>query len=498
MRPKFARRHLLVTRQVPIGILDHQDRGVQRDSPGHRPMINRSDVTRAAFRCILVFSTACVVALTGSAAAAPSHRPVAPEARGSTLAWAYVSRTPVVPGTLVDGAPRALQDQSLNSSFVVSLTAGGRPVLGARITWRASDPSSHITAFAPTTDADGRARIWYFAGQAPVQRITATDRSTGRRISFTMRTATRIKPTVGRYVALYFSAPASVTSSGTNQAYTVTATPQTDPTRTFYQFITAWQQPDPSEVSFYGGIQNFDCDDDDSTMSPRICDANRGRLRGHLAIFSAWNGRDDSGNIVAPVVSHLPDTTFCADFTGEGEGLKCTAALDWHIGREIVWKVEKLPGAAAPSQRVRSSVSLDGGGTYQEIATFDLPAPPDFRTISPFVENWGGDEAPTCLDVALRHLTINAMSFYDGSTWSRPASASAMGGIYSDDTTACENYSITATADGLSIKSAGQGTWLDLRPVLAQSGFEFPLRSGFADLDQVRYQWQDVDISTMG
>ena len=73
-----------------------------------------------------------------------------------------------------------------------------------------------------------------------------------------------------------------------------------------------------------------------------------------------------------------------------------------------------------------------------------------------------------------------------------------MGGFYSDDTTACENYSITATADGLSIKSGGQGNWLDLRPALALSGFEFPLRSGFADLDQVRYQWQDVDISKMG
>ncbi|CAB4886732.1 MAG: DUF3472 domain-containing protein [Actinobacteria bacterium] len=454
-------------------------------------------MTRATIGFILSFAAACAIALTGSATAAPSHRLVAPEARGSVLGWDYVSRIPVVPGTLVDGAPDALQDQSLNSSFVVRRTAHGRPVAGARITWRASDSSSHIALFAPTTDADGRARIWYFAGQAPVQRITATDRTTGQRITFTMRTAEHIEPTVGRYVALYFSAPASVTSSGTNQAYTVTATPQTDPTRTYYELITAWQQPDPSEVSFYGGIQNFDCSNDNDTMAPLICGKGRGSQRGHLAIFSAWNAKDAAGNILAPRVAHLPDTTFCADFTGEGNGLKCTAPLDWHAGRRIVWKVEKLPGATNPAQRVRSSVSLDDGVTYREIATFDLPVQPDFRTISPFVENWGGDEAPTCLDVALRHLTINAMSFFDGTTWSRPASASAMGGIYSDDTTACENYSITSTPDGLSIKSGGQGNWLDIRPALAQSGSDFPLRSGFADSDQVRYQWQDVGISTV-
>ena len=73
-----------------------------------------------------------------------------------------------------------------------------------------------------------------------------------------------------------------------------------------------------------------------------------------------------------------------------------------------------------------------------------------------------------------------------------------MGGLYSRDTTACENYSITPTADGLSIKSGGGGNWLDLRPVLAWDGPGFPLGSGFADADQVRGQWQDVDISTVG
>ena len=444
-----------------------------------------------------MLSGCCVVALAGSAIAAPSHRVVVPEVRATNFIWDYVSAIPVLPGTLVDGSPQALQDQSLNSSFVVRVTAGGQPVAGALITWRASDSSSHITSYQPRTDADGRARIWYFAGRAREQRITATDRSTGRSISYTMRATNRTKPTVGRYVALYFSAPTSVTSSGTQQAYTVTATPHTKPTRTYYQFIPAWQLPDPSEVSFYGGLQSFDCVDDDSTMSPGICDPDRGRQRGQLAIFSAWNAKDATGKVLTPKVVHLPDTTFCADFTGEGDGLKCTAALDWRVGEKVIWKVEKLPGAASPSQRVRSSVSLDDGGTYEEIATFDVPAPPDFRTISPFVENWGGDEAPSCLDAALRHLTINAVSFYDRSTWSRPTSASAMGGIYSGDTTACENYSITPSSDGLSIKSGGRGNWLDLRPVLAWSGTDFPLGSGFTDLDQVRYQWQEVDISTV-
>lgn len=432
------------------------------------------------------------------ATAQPVHAPEARPTRAQELAWAYVSRTPAVPGTLLDGSPANLQDDSLNSSFVVRVTSAGQPVRGARVTWRTSDRTARITALTATTDASGKARMWYFAGRESVQRITATNEASGQALTVNVRVAPVIEPTVGRYVALYFDAPPTMEAAGSDQAYAVTATPHTAPTRTYYQFITAWQAADPSQVSFYGGIQNFDCADEDSTMDRAICSSERKGVRGRLAIFSAWNTTDAQGQVLRPVIAHLPDTSSCADFTGEGEGLKCTAALDWRIGRSLIWKVEKLPGATSPAQRVRSSVSLDGGATLQEIATFDVPVNPSFTTIAPFVEHWGGDPAATCLDVALRHLTINAFGFYDGQTWQRPAPwAVALGDLYGGTATACENYSITATPDGLSVRSGGLNNWLDLKPVLAWNPDGLVRGQGFASLDQARYPWQAIDISTV-
>ena len=448
----------------------------------------------ASVVCTLVIGTAATATTGMSRAEATIH---APSARPFTLNWDYASTSPIVPGTLVDGSPKVLQDRSLNSSFVARVTTGGRPVAGVPIRWRASDPTGHITVFSSTTDAHGRARIWYFAGKAPIQRITAISTADGRRISATMQVAQPITPTVGRYVALYLSAPASITATATNQSYAITATPHTAPTRTYYQLITAWQGAQMAEVAFYGGIQQFDCNADNDSMSPLICRSSRGDARGRMAIFSAWNDVDPQGRVRSPRIVNLPESTTCADFTGEGDGLKCTAPLDWQTEGALTWKVDKLPGAVPPSQRIRSSVSLDGGASFQEIATLDLPQQPDFRTVSPFVENWGGDEAATCLDVALRDLTINAFGFFDGQRWHRPASAIAMGSLYAQESSPCQNYSITATPSGLRIRSGGMGNWIDLWPVLDWESQALPLKSGFASAYQSRYQVQRVDISSI-
>ena len=430
-------------------------------------------------------SAICIVLPLPIANAAP---------HGGSLAWAYVSQTPAVPGTLVDGTPGVLQDSFLNSSFVVKVTAGGHPVKNVRIIWKTNDPTAGISVFGPRTDAAGQARMWYFAGQAAEQKITAINQTTGERLDFTLQTTSHPKPTVGRYVATYFDAPSTMDTKGTEQAYAVTITPHTDPTRTYYELITAWQGRDPAEVSFYGGIQNFDCSEDNDTMAPQICAGSRQDLRGHLAIFSEWNTRAANGQTLVPRVANLPATTTCVDFTGEGEGLKCTAAFDWRVNDSIMWKVEKLPGATAPYQRVRSLVSRDGGVSFQEVATFDLPDNPNFTTISPFVENWGGGESPTCLDVALRSMTITSIRFFDGRNWAAPASAAGMGGEYSSSTTRCENYSITTNSGGITINSGGTNNWVNLKPIIKMGAEKLPFGVGFTDTGQVDSQWQRVDL----
>jgi hypothetical protein len=147
--------------------------------------------------------------------------------------------------------------------------------------------------------------------------------------------------------------------------------------------------------------------------------------------------------------------------------------------------------------RVRSSILVGDSKEFVEFATLDLPDSPNLTTIAPFVEQWGGNEAASCLDVAIRELEINSIAFRRNGVDYRPIYAQAMGGMYSESTTRCNNYSIEGTSTGITIKSGGLNNWVNLDPILARNSNNLPYKRGFSDQYQSLWFWQDLDISSL-
>lgn len=414
---------------------------------------------------------------------------------GSTrLRWLLPTTTEIVPGTLVDPQPDVVQDDGLNSTLVVQVLVHGKPKPGVRLDWTRSDPTAKVTAFAAVTDAQGKARAWYFAGRRSVQQVTVSTPDGATHLTATMRRSAEVAPTQGRYVAVYFNAPARFDA----QAFRVTVVPQTAPARTYYATLTTWRDGDDHGVSFYGGIQQADCADRGDALHNRICDPARGNREGRLGIFSAWNLSTADGSVRVPQVVHQSTAMTCRGFDGEGEGVQCLAPLDWQPNTPVRWLVERLPGATEGFTRIRVSVAIDGTGPPREFVTMDVPGQPNLSSVSGFNENWGGNEAATCLDVAERTMRLTGLGFRDGSTWVRAASGTAMGGAYAASSTPCQNYAITTTADGLRITSGGIGTWVNLRPILAWSAGSLPRGVGFVDGQQVAQQWQALNLVHLG
>ena len=403
---------------------------------------------------------------------------------------------PLIPGTLLDGSPNEVQDTNLNSSFVIQALQNGLPAKGVKINWVASDTTSKIIEFSKETDQSGLARIWYFSGKENSQEISVSGLGAeDQKLSIKLNKATAISPTVGRYVATYFSAPGYL-SKGTNyESFTIKATPKTAPNNTYYQLITTWQDKNP-DTSFYGGIQQLNCNLAGLNYAVGVCDSSRGELNGRLALFSAWTATTPRG-VVAPKVVNLGKNARCVNFSHEGSGLSCSVPLDWQVNTMVTWKVEVLGTLIENFTRVRSSILIGDSKEFVEFATLDLPDSPNLSTIAPFVEQWGGNEAASCLDVSLRELEINSIIFSKNGLDYRPVYAQAMGGMYSDTTTRCNNYSIKSTPTGITIKSGGLDNWVDLKPILARNSNNLPFKLGFSDLYQSLWFWQDLDVSTL-
>ncbi len=403
----------------------------------------------------------------------------------------------MIPGTLLDGSPNEVQDNYLNSSFVVQALRNGLPAKGVKVNWTSSDPTSKVIEFSKETDQSGLARIWYFSGKDDLQEISVSGFGVeDQKLSVKLSKATKISPTVGRYVATYFSAPGYFTKGTNYDSFTIKATPKTSPNNTYYQLITTWQTKNPGETSFYGGIQQLNCNLSGLNYAVGICDSSRGALNGRLALFSAWTATTSRG-VIAPKVVNLGKNALCVNFSHEGSGLSCSVALDWQLNTLVTWKVEVLGTFVENFTRVRSSILVGDSKEFVEFATLDLPDSPNLTTIAPFVEQWGGNEAASCLDVAIRELEINSIAFRRNGVDYRPIYAQAMGGMYSESTTRCNNYSIESTSTGITIKSGGLNNWVNLDPILARNSNNLPYKRGFSDQYQSLWFWQDLDISSL-
>jgi hypothetical protein len=439
-------------------------------------------------------SPAPTVTVTASPSPAPT---VTVTAAPLILSWQYKSEVPLVPGTLVDGSPEVVQDQNLNSSFVVKATRDGVPTEGLEIKWKTSDSTSRIVPFATKTDKSGLARIWYFAGADKTQRIEVDSPGlASNSLSIALEKSSVINKTVGRYVSTYFSAPGYTIPSTSYDAFEIKVVPKSSPMNTYYQLITTWQEGSPGETSFYGGLQQANCNVVAYLYPSQVCEKSRGELVGRLALFSAWDAPTKSGPKSPKVVSLGPNAR-CVPFTHEGSGQSCSQPLDWKVNEKATWKVEVLGEIIPGYYRVKSSVAIGNSTIYVEVATLDLPDAPNLTTVSPFVEEWGGNESSSCLDVETRELEILSLDFFKNSQIFKPIYGLGLGGLYNDGTTRCQNYSITTTSTGINIKSGGKNHWVDLLPIISLNSSNLPLKLGFVDQSQTLWPWQLIDITPL-
>lgn len=435
---------------------------------------------------------------TNSSATSPTATPTPIQAKAPlVLSWEYRSTVPIVPGTLVDGDPMLVQDNNLNSSFVVLATRDGLPAVGETIVWKSDDPTANIKPYATRTDKHGLARAWYFAGLADKQKVTAfSPEDSLMKIESELLRAANTSKTVGRYVATYLSAAGHPKPSEPYDGFSIQITPLASPLNTYYQMITSWQTRNPGDTSFYGGIQQANCTVGSGWYPKAVCEPSRGNLQGRLALFSAWNANTPSG-VISPKVASLGPDARCVGFSHEGSGLSCSQPLDWEIGVSVTWKVEILGELVSGFTRVKSSVKIGQRGSFLEVATLDLPDQPNLSTVSQFVEEWGGNESPNCLDVAVREMEINSLVFTRKGESFRPIYGQAIGGLYSDSSTRCLNYTITTTQSGIRIKSGGLNNWVDFSPIIKRNSSRLPFGEGFVDLYQSLWLWQDVDVSSL-
>jgi hypothetical protein len=401
--------------------------------------------------------------------------------------WILVPSEPVVPGTLVDPDPDFIQDGGMNSSVVARLTRNGRPVVGETVEWSTSDSTAQVQYQSAKSDSSGLVRAWYLAGGDQLQKVTVRHASSGKELNFSLSRTETPSPTVGRYAAVYFTAP-----RGSYSATSITIIPKTAPDRTYYQLVNLWRT-DGSQA-LYGGLQQLSCPPA-NPIGNAICSTKRGIFSRRGALFSVWDWTSPSGQVIRPTVVNIPKTSQCKGFDGEGTGAQCFAALDWGPNEQWRWTVEAIPGANAGYQRIRVTALNADKKIDQEIATIEVGGAVDMGNTSAFVENWGGNSAPTCLDVEERRLTITNVSFWNGQNWIKAISGSGMGGLYNKTMTRCQNYAFTPKSEGLEVTSGGKNLWVKVADSLK---FDSATKKYlFSTIDQTLWQRQPIDITTL-
>ena len=399
------------------------------------------------------------------------------------LAWDIKPSDPVLPATLVDPVPTDLQDEGLNSSFVVLATIGGVPTPNIEIDWKSSDPHSQIQQLSRTTDRNGKARIWYVAGVDTDQAITAKVSKSNVSISSAVTLNTTIPRTLGRPVIVTFVPP-----KGTFDRVDIYAKINSNPTSTYYAFA--------NYSNFYTGLQMFDCPSV-KDQYPDICSVDRSIYAGREAHFSVWDWTSPDGKVLQPNVITQPAKTQCKPFNHEGSGRMCLASFDWEVGSETIIRIQKLPGAPENYQRLSVTAVSSAVPEGQLLAVVDAPGGVVLGDqFASFNENWKLDESANCGEVPVRSFTVDGVVLYDGSKEYVPVSAYGYGNLVAQGQTLCANYSFARNGNGIEISSGGLDRWMAIPPAVqasrSASGF------AFSDLHQSQVLLQPISLVGFG
>ena len=397
------------------------------------------------------------------------------------LRWVQIPTELSDPGTLLDPDINLLQDDGLNSSFVVQALNEGTPIQGIEIKWNSNDASSNIQVFEKKTDATGKARIWYVSGKSQNQIVSAEVSGGSSSLDQGLTRKSAVLKTVGRPVIVGFIPDAS---KNYNQVK-IQGTLNSDPVGTYYAFANF--------SNFYTGVQSVLCNGWE--MYSQVCSDSRGRYKGREGHFSVWDGKDSTGKVINPIVIDKSSLTKCSPFDHEGSGQMCFIAFDWLPSDQVEINIEKLSGAPGNYERLRVSGRNLSTGFSTHFATIDVPGGVRLNTeFASFNEHYITHSASNCFEAENRSFTINKVEFIDGGQSFVPMRSYAYGNEVAPGQSLCQNYGFVNTGSGLEIFSGGTSRFVDIKQALSiVSG-----RSQFSSTHQAKIMIRDIPLGTLG
>ena len=374
-----------------------------------------------------------------------------------------------------------MQDNGINSSFVVRATIGGNPVSNVSISWLSSDPSSHFEKFSEVTDVNGLARIWFINGAAGSVSVTASVSNNRQSITKLLVRANEISKTLGRPVIAGF-----VPNTNINyDAVAVTAKLNTDPIGTYYAFANF--------SNFYTGVQSVLCNGWE--MYEKVCSNDRGNYKGREGHFSVWDGKNSAGITLTPKLVEASSQTKCSPFSHEGSGQMCFVAFDWLPGDTVEIYIQKLSGAPKDYVRLKVTARNKTQGRVQDFAVIDVPGGVNLSTeFAAFNENYLVGSARTCFEVKERSFTIVNVDFISEGKVFKPVRAYGYGNLVAEGQTLCQNYGVESNANGIEIFSGGEGRFVNIKNSL-DGKLE---RQYFRDEHQSKIMIREIPLGTVG
>ena len=286
----------------------------------------------------------------------------------------------------------------------------GKPVAGATLAARISDPSGSVFLSSYATDANGKAQVSAIPGNSPNETITLRalfGRKT-RSLRIPLKSIAYDFASSGgnlfgqgsTYILAQFNPPGAFTGN----SFRVTVIPNTGADGTYYNA--------GSVQGAYFGLQqcNGKCPNGDGTNTRQL-------------IFSAWNNGGETAQAIDP------GKFKCIAFGGEGTGVSCTQPFEWVEGDRYRFVIQWAALVAGSTDYTLSIQHLNPGESPQPITLGTLRYPGEVQNppyVIPFVEDFART-TDQCTKKPVRSMTIAGVEAGQGGSWLPILESAAVG-----------------------------------------------------------------------
>ena len=236
---------------------------------------------------------------------------------------------------------------------------------------------------APTTDAEGRVRATWTAGNLYDQELTARIETSEGVQTGLIHGRAQPHSTRATSIHLWYDVPERW------DQFSVDVTPLTFPTTTYY-----------AAIGFTGGY--FGMQNRGPSTAPALADK--------WILFSVWD--TPAGD--AQLLSAGPMT--CEGFGGEGTGSRCFMTYDWQVGSTYRFEVSYDQPAGSGYTDYTAWFTDVSTQVRQELASLrHFQAVSDFSAYG-FVEDWSATGS-SCLETEERSAYFHRVRYQAGGAW---------------------------------------------------------------------------------